>query len=282
MNTKNRRVDPLPEKFSSYEEAAEFWDTHDTTDYLDAFQPVTVQAEFRRRHYEVEIDKDVLFALRDRGAPNRCPCEPSCERYVAPTNRDRRIDPSIQEKFNLPTVNEYFQRVADLLPRIPADQVERIIGILTDAQAKGRRIFMFGNGGSSANASHIVNDLVKSVLVAGRPRMRVFCLSDNTPLLTAYSNDVSYDVVFADPLAALAEPGDVAFAISGSGNSPNVLRAMDVAKEMGLTRIGLAGLSGGALEDKCDICVVVPSDSMQAVEDAHLVILHAIYLALCD
>lgn len=66
MNTKNRRVDPLPEKFSSYEEAAEFWDTHDTTDYLDAFQPVTVQAEFRRRHYEVEIDKDVLFALREQ------------------------------------------------------------------------------------------------------------------------------------------------------------------------------------------------------------------------
>jgi D-sedoheptulose 7-phosphate isomerase len=180
------------------------------------------------------------------------------------------------------TVNSYFQRVVDVLPRIPAEPVERIIGILKDAQAHGRRIFMFGNGGSSATASHIVTDLVKSVLVPGRPRFRVLCLSDNTPMLTAYSNDVSYDVVFAQPLAALAEPGDVAFAISGSGNSPNVLRAMDVAQEKDLTRIGLTGFSGGALKDKCDVCVVVPSDSMQVVEDAHLVILHAIYLALCE
>jgi D-sedoheptulose 7-phosphate isomerase len=182
----------------------------------------------------------------------------------------------------LSSVNSYFQRIADLLLRIPVEPVEQIITVLRDAQEHGRRIFMFGNGGSSATASHIVTDLVKSVLVPGRPRFRVFCLNDNIPMLTAYSNDVSYDVVFAQPLAALAEPGDIAFAISGSGNSPNVLRAMDVAQEKGLTRIGLAGFSGGALKDKCNICVVAPSDSMQAVEDAHLVILHAIFLALCE
>ena len=87
------------------------------------------------------------------------------------------------------SVNNYFQRVADLLPRIPAEPVEQIIGVLRDAQANGRRIFMFANGGSSANASHLVNDFVKSVRVPGRPRMRVFCLSDNTPLLTALAND---------------------------------------------------------------------------------------------
>ena len=110
---------------------------------------------------------------------------------------------------------------------------------------------MFANGGSSANASHLVNDFVKSVRVPGRPRMRVFCLSDNTPLLTALGNDISYDVVFADPLAVLAEPGDVAFALSGSGNSPNVLRAMEVAQEMGLTRIGLTGRDGGTRRRRC-------------------------------
>jgi D-sedoheptulose 7-phosphate isomerase len=180
------------------------------------------------------------------------------------------------------SVNSYFQRVADLLPRIPVEPVEQIIGILKDAQANGRRIFMFGNGGSSANASHLVNDFVKSVVVPGRPRMKVFCLSDNTPLLTALANDMSYDVVFADPLAALAEPGDVAFALSGSGNSPNVLAAMEVARAMGLTRIGLTGRDGGQLAPLCDVAVVVPTDSMQAIEDAHLVILHAIYLALCE
>ena len=180
------------------------------------------------------------------------------------------------------TITSYFQRVADVLPSIPAEPVERIVGILKDAQANRRRIFMFANGGSSANASHLVNDFVKSVRVPGRPRMRVFCLSDNTPLLTALGNDISYDVVFADPLAALAEPGDVAFALSGSGNSPNVLRAMEVAQEMGLTRIGLTGRDGGALAPLCDVAVIVPTESMQIIEDAHLVILHAIYLALCE
>jgi len=100
--------------------------------------------------------------------------------------------------------------------------------------------------------------------------------------VTAYSNDVSYDVIFSEPLASLAEPGDVAIAISGSGNSPNILRAMDTAQEMNLTRIGLTGFAGGKLKDKCDVCVIVPSDSMQVIEDAHLVILHSVFLALCE
>ena len=182
----------------------------------------------------------------------------------------------------MPTVSEYFHSVSATLNRLPTDPVERIIGILRDAQANGRRIFMFANGGSSANASHLVNDFVKSVRVDGRPRMKVFCLSDNTPLLTAVANDISYDIVFADPLAALAEPGDVAFALSGSGNSPNVLRAMEVAHEMGLTRIGLTGRDGGKLAPLCDVAVIVPTDSMQIIEDAHLVILHAIFLGLLD
>jgi D-sedoheptulose 7-phosphate isomerase len=100
------------------------------------------------------------------------------------------------------------------------------------------------------------------------------------PTVTAYSNDVSYDVIFSEPLAALAEPGDVVIAISGSGSSPNVLRAMEAAKEIGLVRIGLTGCDGGKLRDKCDICVVVPSDSMQVIEDVQLVILHSIFLSL--
>jgi len=112
--------------------------------------------------------------------------------------------------------------------------------------------------------------------------MKLICLSDNVPTLTAYANDVSYDIVYAEPLASLAEPGDVAIALSGSGNSPNVLRAMDVAQEMGVTRVGLTGRDGGKLKDQCDICVIVPTDSMQVIEDAHLVILHAVFLALCE
>ncbi len=182
----------------------------------------------------------------------------------------------------MPTPTSYFQQVAGTLTAIPAGPIEQIIAALQRARAEGRRIFTCGNGGSSANASHFVNDMVKSTILPGRPRLKLMCLSDNVSTLTAYANDVSYDVVFAEPLAALAEPGDVLIALSGSGNSPNVLAALDMAQEMGITRIGLTGRDGGKLKDKCDICVIVPHDSMQVIEDAHLVILHAVFLAMCE
>ena len=178
-------------------------------------------------------------------------------------------------------VRDYFELVSDTLHRLPPEPIERMVACLRQARAANRRIFVFGNGGSSANASHFVNDMVKSTVRPDQPRFRLICLSDNVPTLTAYANDVSYDVIFAEPMAALAEPGDVTLALSGSGNSPNVLKAMDVAKEMGLTRIGLTGFAGGKLKDKCDVCVIVPSDSMQVIEDAHLVILHSVFLAVC-
>ncbi len=179
-------------------------------------------------------------------------------------------------------LSQYFERVADVLPRIPAEPVERIVQIMKDAQINRRTVFMMGNGGSSANASHIVNDLVKSAVHPDRPRFRVFCLTDNTATLTAYANDESYDIALARQLEALASPGDVAFALSGSGNSPNVLRAMERAAELGLTRIGLTGRGGGKLAPLCDVAVIVPSESMQIIEDAHLVILHAMFLSLLE
>jgi D-sedoheptulose 7-phosphate isomerase len=180
------------------------------------------------------------------------------------------------------TPANYFQTVAHVLPQIPAERVEQIIATLRQAQAQGKRIFTCGNGGSSANASHFVNDMLKSTIRPERPRLKLACLSDNISTLTAYANDVSYDVIFAEPLASLAEPGDVLIALSGSGNSPNVLRVMETAKAMGVARIGLTGRDGGKLKDNCDICVIVPHDSMQVIEDAHLVILHAVFLAMCE
>ncbi len=180
------------------------------------------------------------------------------------------------------TPTAYFQTVAAVLPRIPAEPVAQIVTALRQAQATGKRIFTCGNGGSSANASHFVNDMLKSTIRPDRPRLKLICLSDNISTLTAYANDVSYDVIFAEPLASLAEPGDVIIALSGSGNSPNVLRAMETAGALGLTRIGLTGRDGGKLKELCDICVIVPHDSMQVIEDAHLVILHAVFLAMCE
>ena len=179
-------------------------------------------------------------------------------------------------------VQDYYQAVSDALLKLPEDPVNEIIAALKQARAEKRRIFIFGNGGSAASASHFVVDVIKSTIRPDQPRYKIICLNDNMPTVTAYSNDVSYEVIFSEPLAALAEPGDVAIAISGSGNSPNILRAMDTAKGMNLTRIGLTGFAGGKLKDKCDVCVIVPSDSMQVIEDAHLVILHSIFLALCE
>jgi D-sedoheptulose 7-phosphate isomerase len=177
-------------------------------------------------------------------------------------------------------LSDYFRQVADVLPRIPIEPVGRMVNILVDAQVRQRTVFLMGNGGSSANASHIVNDLVKSALHPDRPRFRVMCLTDNTPTLTAYANDDSYEIALAKQLEAWGEPGDVAIVLSGSGNSPNVLRAMEKARDMGLTRIGLTGRDGGQLAPLCDVAVVVPTESMQIIEDAHLVILHAAFLEL--
>ena len=179
-------------------------------------------------------------------------------------------------------ITEYFRRVAAVLPLLPVEQVERIVEIMKDAQLNKRTVFMIGNGGSSGNASHIVNDLVKSALHPDRPRFRAMCFTDNTPTLTAYANDESYDIALAKQLEAFAESGDVLFALSGSGNSRNIIRAMETARDMGMTRIGLTGRDGGELAPLCDAVVIVPSESMQIIEDAHLVILHAMFLKLME
>jgi D-sedoheptulose 7-phosphate isomerase len=178
-------------------------------------------------------------------------------------------------------IDRYLTDEAHVLIAMPRPPIARIVQLLRDARGQGRCIFTFGNGGSAATASHFVVDLVKGTLDEKKPRFRAICLNDNVPTLTAISNDVSYDRVFAEPLASLAQPGDVAIAISGSGNSANVLNAVRKAREMGLPTVGLTGGSGGALKDLVDICVIVPSSSMQLIEDAHLVILHAIFVELC-
>lgn len=174
-------------------------------------------------------------------------------------------------------IHNYLETLATTLTRIRREPIEEIVAVLRHARYEGKRVFMMGNGGSAATASHFVNDLLKGTTQPGQPRFKVMCLTDNVSTLTAYANDTSFEMIFAEPLAALAEPGDIVIALSGSGNSPNVLRAMNVAAELGLTRIGLTGFAGGKLKAKCEVCVVVPSDSMQMIEDAHLAILHSIF-----
>lgn len=180
------------------------------------------------------------------------------------------------------SIQEYVVGVVEVLRRLPANDLDEIVVTIRRAWAQGRTIFLLGNGGSAATASHLVCDLAKGLVAPGRPRLKAVALTDNVPLITAYGNDVSYERVFAEQLASFVQPGDVVLAISGSGNSPNVLAAVELANEAGATTIGLTGFRGGKLKRLVQQCVVVESDNMQQIEDAHLVIGHALFVQLRD
>ena len=172
-----------------------------------------------------------------------------------------------------------------VLENLPLEAVQRAVDILEQAYQAGRTVYLFGNGGSAALASHLATDLGKGTHSPGPEslkrvkRLRVLSLTDNVPLLTAWGNDTSYENVFAGQLENFIQAGDVAFGISGSGNSPNVLGALALARRAGATTIGLTGC-GGRMKDLLDCAIVVPSSHMQQVEDAHLILAHLIFLDL--
>jgi D-sedoheptulose 7-phosphate isomerase len=174
---------------------------------------------------------------------------------------------------------EYFA----LYPRMVADLPHRAIGQATGelmrAYDEGKSVFVFGNGGSAALASHFACDLGKGTATGtdGHRRFHVMSFTDNVPLITAWANDSCYDRIFAEQLRTFVAAGDVAFAISASGNSPNVLQALEAAKDARATTVGLTGFDGGKMKNLCDVCVVLPSDNMQIVEDFQLSVTHALF-----
>lgn len=179
------------------------------------------------------------------------------------------------------TVTQYFQRLQSLIARIPCAEIDQIVAVLLRAFEEERTVFVFGNGGSASSASHMVSDMNKGVADPARTRrMKVMSLTDNVPLLTACANDHGYETVFSEQLKNFVQPGDVAFAISCSGDSPNVLLALNTAREAGAFTVGLAGFAGGAMKDLCDVCAVIPSDNMQLIEDVHHAVLHSMFTAL--
>jgi D-sedoheptulose 7-phosphate isomerase len=125
----------------------------------------------------------------------------------------------------------YLDEISSILQQLPQDQIAQVIRILEKARADHKQIFLIGNGGSAATASHFANDLLKSTVAEGKPRMKVMALTDNIPIMMAYANDCGYETIFAEQLDALAAPGDVVVAFSGSGRSPNVIRALDLARQ---------------------------------------------------
>lgn len=177
----------------------------------------------------------------------------------------------------------YVEETRDALgdPFLP-QAVARIVPVFLKAREDGRTLFFCGNGGSASTASHFVVDIGKATLRGDGKRFRCVALVDNVESLTAWANDTDYSRVFSEQLRNLAQKGDVLVAISGSGNSANVLAAISAAKELGLATIGLTGLGGGKLKGIVDIPVVVPSSSMQHTEDVHLLLCHLLTAYLRD
>lgn len=177
-------------------------------------------------------------------------------------------------------VRAYLDALATVLAALPQDAIWRAAEMLHDAGAEGRRIYLIGNGGSAATASHMANDLGKQASVPGRLALRPIAFTDNVPLLTAWSNDLSFEAAFSLPLAAHLEPGDVVVAISTSGNSPNVLAALRLAQRVGARTIGLAGHDGGAMAAMVECCICVPTRDIGQQEDVHLVVNHLLAMAV--
>ena len=171
----------------------------------------------------------------------------------------------------------YFQLLSKSIETMPFDDVDRVADLLVLAYEEERSIFVFGNGGSAASASHLACDLAKGTVNGSKKRFRVMALTDNVPLITAWANDSKYEDIFAEQLANFIRPHDIALAISGSGNSPNVLRALQIGRNIGATTIGLTGFAGGKMRALCDLCIVVPCDNMQIIEDLHLCIAHSLF-----
>lgn len=177
-------------------------------------------------------------------------------------------------------VSAYLADLSRVLAALPREPLAQIAQMLLEAARKGRTVYIFGNGGSAATASHLACDLAKTANVPGQPRVRALALTDNVPLLTAWGNDDSYDVVFAEQLRTFVRWHDIVIAISASGNSPNVLAGVEVARAAGATVVGITGFGGGKLQAHCDTCLVVPSHEYGPVEDLHMIFVHAITAAL--
>jgi D-sedoheptulose 7-phosphate isomerase len=153
--------------------------------------------------------------------------------------------------------------------------IARISEILVDAFQRGRKVLLFGNGGSAADAQHIAAEFVGR-FAFDRPALPALALSVNTSCVTAIGNDYGFDQVFSRQIAAIAQPGDVAIGISTSGNSPNVVAALSLSKEKGLHTVALTGCSGGELKNVADYCICVPSNETPRIQECHILIGHII------
>ncbi len=178
------------------------------------------------------------------------------------------------------SLTTYFNQLQQAIHELDLNQLSQVVQVLLEANQRKATIFIFGNGGSAATASHFANDLAKGCIVEGQNRFRAIALTENTALLTAWANDSGYDQIFAEQLKGLVNPADVVIGISGSGNSRNVLNGIIAGREAGAYTIGFCGYSGGKLRELIDLPIHTDCGVMEQVEDLHSAICHNIATTL--
>jgi len=178
------------------------------------------------------------------------------------------------------TIQDYLEDLKQTLDELPRERIQQVINILHEARLSKRQVFILGNGGSASTASHFVCDLAKNTRAKSFPNFKVIGLTDNMAIFSALANDDGYENVFADQLASYVQEGDVVIGISTSGNSPNVLRAIQLANSIPARTIGFTGYDSGKLGSMVDVDLHVPSECIEHVEDIHLMLEHLICKAL--
>ena len=173
-------------------------------------------------------------------------------------------------------IQDYISTLQLTMDQLPRHLVSDVIDLLQQARRKGSQIFILGNGGSASTASHFTCDLAKNTRQEGLPHFRVIGLTDNMAMFSALANDEGYENVFSEQLASLVRPGDIVIAISASGNSKNVINAVEAAHRYEATVIGFTGFNGGRLRQLADINIHVNSNIIEHVEDIHLMLEHLI------
>jgi D-sedoheptulose 7-phosphate isomerase len=176
----------------------------------------------------------------------------------------------------------YRSELLKTIEAIDLERVEQALEWFREARTQGRQIFVCGNGGSAATASHFVTDMVKGASYDRPVRFRILALTESVPTITAYANDVDFEAIFVEQLKNFAQPGDLVMGISGSGNSPNVLRAIEYANSIGCRTLALTGRDGGKLGRMAQLNIQVAEPHMGRIEDAHLVVCHMIGYACME
>ena len=169
---------------------------------------------------------------------------------------------------------KYLTELKGVIDRVDLGSFDACVNQIIETYVEGGQIFVAGNGGRAATASHFACDFNKGTCTDLKKRFKVICLNDSVSTMLAYANDISYESIFVEPLKNFMNRGDLFFGLSGSGNSPNVIRALQYANENGARTIGFTGFEGGELAHIAQTAVVVPSDDMQKIEDVHLMLVH--------